>query len=509
MVTTMNKVLKTITSKELTYEQKVLALAGLSENSLDVLNLSDKINSYLDQGALCSLFEGNAPYRPRYIMPDYKKYMKNGSEFLGVDPPTDLDEAITALMIIYKHVPSITSFPVYLGNLDKLLEPFLDGLTDEEIKKKFKLFLNYLDRTITDGFCHGNLGPEESRAGRLLLEVEQTLQNEVPNLTLKYDPDITPDYFAELAICTSLICANPAIANHKAHKDTFKGDYGISSCYNILPVGGGSFTLSRIVLTRLVKLSKSIDHFMDELLPEALGCLGEYMNERVRFLVEESGFFESSFLVNEGLIELDRFTAMFGITGLAEAVNALLADSSKKYGTDEEADKLGEDIMNVIYDFVGKFPTRYCKISGGHFMTHAQVGLENDIGITSGVRIPVGDEPDSLIDHLRHSSRFHKYITTGCGDIFPMESTVKKNPAAALDLVKGAFTLGVKYISFYEEDGELVRITGYLAKKSEMEKFKKGGQTIKNTTHLAAPNYDVNHLADRKVRGRNEESTRK
>ena len=81
MVTTMNKVLKTITSKELTYEQKVLALAGLSENSLDVLNLSDKINSYLDQGALCSLFEGNAPYRPRYIMPDYKKYMKNGSEF--------------------------------------------------------------------------------------------------------------------------------------------------------------------------------------------------------------------------------------------------------------------------------------------------------------------------------------------------------------------------------------------------------------------------------------------
>lgn len=505
----MSEVLKTLTSKELTYEQKVLALAGLSENSINVLNVSDKTSFYLNQGALCSLFEGNAPYRPRYIMPDYEKYIKNGSEFLGVEPPTDLEEAINALMIIYKHVPSITSFPVYLGNLDKLLDPFLDGLTDNEIKKKFKLFLDFLDRTITDGFCHGNLGPEETRAGRLLLEVEQTLQNEVPNLTLKYDLDVTPDDFAELAIYTSLICANPAIANHKAHKNTFEGDYGISSCYNILPVAGGSFTLSRIVLTRLVKLAKNTDHFINELLPEALECLGEYMNERVRFLVEESGFFESSFLVNEGLIEMDRFTAMFGITGLAEAVNALLADTSQKYGTDEEADKLAEKIMNIIYDFVESFPARYCKISGGHFMTHAQVGLESDVGITSGVRIPVGDEPGNIIEHLRHSSRFHKYLTTGCGDIFPMESSIKKNPAAALDLVKGAFTLGVKYISFYEEDGELIRITGYLAKKSEMEKFRKGEQTIKNTTKLAAPNYDINHLADRKVRGANERSTRK
>ena len=42
-----------------------------------------------------------------------------------------------------------------------------------------------------------------------------------------------------------------------------------------------------------------------------------------------------------------------------------------------------------------------------------------------------------------------------------------------------------------------------------MEKFRKGEQTIKNTTQLAAPNYDVNHLEDRKVRGANERSTHK
>lgn len=497
----MNKILDTITSKKLTYEQKLVALASLAENSLNVLEMSDTTKYFFEKGAICDLFEGHAPYKPRYVMPDYEKYFRNGSEFLGVEAPTDLDEAINALMIIYSHVPSVTSFPVYLGNLDRLLNPFLDGLTDEEIKKKFKLFLNYLDRTITDGFSHANLGPEETRAGRLLLEVEQTLQNEVPNLTLKYDPDITPDDFAELAIYTSMLCANPAIANHKAHKDTYEVEYGISSCYNILPVGGGSFTLSRVILTRLVKLAESTEHFLNELLPKALNSLGEYMNERVSFLVDKSGFFESSFLAKEGLIDLDLFTGMFGITGLAEAVNALFADSGKKYGHDKEADDLAEEIMDIIADFVESFPAKYCTITGGRFMTHAQVGLESDVGITSGVRIPVGDEPTNMHEHLRHSSRFHERITSGCGDIFAMESTVKNNPEGALDIVKGAFSLGVKYMSFYEEDGELVRITGYLAKRSEMEKFRKGEQTIKNTTHLAAPNYDVNHLAERKVRG--------
>ena len=70
-----------------------------------------------------------------------------------------------------------------------------------------------------------------------------------------------------------------------------------------------------------------------------------------------------------------------------------------------------------------------------------------------------------------------------------------------LDIVKGAFDLGVKYIAFYEENGDLVRITGYLVKRSEIEKYKKGEQVLQNTTHLGAPNYDNNKLQNRKVRG--------
>lgn len=497
----MNEILNIVTSRKLTYEQKVFSLAHAAEDSLDVLDIPNKTKYYFENKALCSLFEGSAPYRPRYIMLDYDKFIKNGSEFLRIDPPKDLDELLYALMILYRHIPSITSFPVYLGNIDKIIDPFLEGLSDEEIKKKLKLFLNYIDRTITDSFCHANLGPEHTRAGKLILEVEKELQNAVPNITLKYDPDITPDEFAELAIYTSLFCANPAICNHKIHKETYSCDYGISSCYNILPIGGGAYTLSRMRLPDLAKLAKSKEQFLEELLPDCLKALGDYMNERVRFIVEESGFFESSFLVKEGLIDPDKFVGMFGIVGLAECANILMEGTGKKYGHDEEADDLADEIMTVISEFLEKFPARYSKIAGGHFMLHAQVGLESDLGVTAGVRIPIGDEPENMFDHLRHSARFHKFIPTGCGDIFSMETTARNNPGAVLDIVKGGFSLGVKYISFYEKNEDLVRITGFLVKRSEMEKFRNDEAVLQNTTQLGTPNYDNNRLAERKVRG--------
>ena len=45
-----------------------------------------------------------------------------------------------------------------------------------------------------------------------------------------------------------------------------------------------------------------------------------------------------------------------------------------------------------------------------------------------------------------------------------------------------------------------MRITGYLVKRSEMEKFRSHQVVLQNTTHLGTANYDVNHLAQRKVR---------
>lgn len=490
----------TLTSQKLTHEQKLMGLAKAAENGLDVLKIPERTAYFFSTGAINDLFEGHAPYRPRYTMPDYELFMKNGSDFLQLAPPKDLDEALNSLMILYRHVPSITNFPVFLGSLDKLLDPFLDGHSDEEIKKKLRLFLTYLDRTITDSFCHANLGPEETRAGSLILEVEAELKNTVPNFTVKYDPAITPDGFMERAIGTSLACSNPAICNDAANRDVYGCGYGISSCYNILPMGGGSYTLTRVTLTKLVDDAESVDHFLTTLLPECLDCIGGYINQRIKFLVEKSGFFESSFLVKEGLLKKDRFVAMFGVTGLAECVNGLLEAQGCVYGRDEAADALGQQIMDVITERVQAMEALYSPVYGGRFVLHAQVGLDSDIGVTSGVRIPVGGEPEDFFAHLRHSGRFHHYFPAGVGDIFPIASNVQQNPAALLDVVKGAFAAGMHYMSFYSADSDLVRITGYLVKRSEMDKYRAGDVVLQNTTQLGAPNYDDNRLAQRKVR---------
>lgn len=491
---------KTVTSRELTHEQKLMGLAKCAENALDVLNIPPRTKHFFETGAINDLFEGGAPYRPRYMLPDYDKFVKQGSEFLKLSPPQTLDELIFSLMILYRHVPSITNFPVYLGSLDRLIDPYLDGYSDEEICEKLRLFFTYLDRTITDSFCHANLGPQDTRAGRLILQVESKLKNAVPNFTIKYDPDITPDSFMEQAIRSSLECSNPAICNDKANRAPFGEQYGVASCYNILPTCGGAYTLTRVTLTELVKEAKSEEHFLNDLLPECLGLIADYMNERIRFIVEKSGFFESNFLVKEGLLSKDRFVGMFGVTGLAECVNALMKEQGKKYGHDAEADDLAVRIMDRIEQLASQYKALYSPICGDRFLLHAQVGLDSDLGITSGVRIPIGDEPQSFAEHLRHSGRFHHYFPAGVGDIFPIAGNVEQNPAALLDVVKGAFSVGVQYLSFYSADTDLVRITGYLVKRSEMEKFRNHEAVLQNTTQLGAPSYTTNRLEERKVR---------
>jgi len=494
-------VLEIIKSQSLTYEQKVNLLAQAAENTVQVLNVPERTRQYFAQKVIDDLGEGAAPYRPRYILPDYKRFLENGSEFLQLNPPQDLDEALNALLILYRHVPSITTFPVYLGSLDELIEPYTEGVSDEELKKKLRLFLTYIDRTITDSFCHANLGPRETRTGRIILELERELQHAVPNLTLIYDPEVTSDDFLQEALYTSLFCANPAICNHVVNRGTYSVGYGVASCYNVLPLGGGGFTLSRVILARAARLATSIDDFFERVLPDVLTAMAEYMNERIRFIVEESGFFASSFLVNEGLIHSDRFVGMFGFVGLAEATNILLEGTGKRYGHDPEADDLAERIMMALDEFVDKFPALYSPLTGGRFMLHAQVGLSDDVGITPGVRIPVGEEPENIADQLRHAARFQRLITTGCSDIYPMETTARNNPQAMVDIVKGAVDLGVRYLAFYEENSDLVRITGYLVKRSEMEKYRNEQAVLQNTTRFGVDAFAVNKGAERKVRG--------
>ena len=503
---TRNNILETIKNPSLTHEQKVAAMAGLADSLMEVLDLpeglDELLNASVDTKCICDLNEGHAPVRPRYIVPDYERFMREGSKFLQLDPPKDLYEALNSLLIFYKHVPSVTNFPVYTGALDTLLEPFINDVDEEQAKKMLKLFMIHMDRTILDSFSHANIGPKETKTGRLLLEVEAGLVQAVPNLTLKYEEGVTSDEFALAAINTTLHSAKPSFANHKMFKREFGENYAIASCYNGLYIGGGSYTLSRMILGNIAKRSKDIIDFKKNQLPYVMDIMARYMDVRVRFEVEESGFFENNFLAKEGLISRKRFTAMFGLVGLADCVNILFEKEGipGRFGHSEEADSLGTEIMEQIKEFNDNHESPYCEITGGHYLLHAQVGISDDINITPGTRIPIGEEPEEFIDHLLVCNKFHKYFPSGTGDIFPIDSTVNKNPEYLLDIIKGSFRKDLRYLSFYEKDSDLIRITGYLVKRSEIDKLNAGENVLLDTTALGKGSVENCHVLERKVR---------
>ena len=277
----MSEALKIIQDPTLTYRQELVSLARLGESTDDSLRYSDAYYAAKAKGALCDLNEGVMPFRPRYICPDYDLLFRKGCEFLQLDPPKDLLEAVNVLEIFYCHVPSITTYPVYLGDLDRLLEPFVVREDRAYAKKVLGLFLRNIDRVQTDSFVHADIGPEDS------------------------------------------------------------------VCYNGLSIGGGGYTLPRMRLYECSLDAKDPADFLDRELPKYIDLQLEYMDKRVKFIVEESSFFKTNFLVTEGFVKRENFIGMFGVVGLAECCNHLLgiSDVRKGFGMDPEATALGRKIM--------------------------------------------------------------------------------------------------------------------------------------------------------------------
>ncbi len=494
----MNEALQIIKDPTQTYAQKVLSLARYAENSIDILNINKKQQDYRKKKIICDLYEGAAPYRPRYILPDYEKLIKEGCRFLGLEPAQDIWEATNNLLIFYKHVPSISSYPVYLGNIDYLLEPFINDI--DEAYKAIKLFMKHIDRTLTDSFCHANIGPLETKAGNLILKIQKELECSVPNITLKYCEE-TSEEFINKAILTALEVAKPSFANDRMFESELGANYAIASCYNGLIVGGGSFTLVRLNLANLAKKTDSFKDLIDNKLPDAVKLQCQYIEERIRFIVEESPFFKSNFLITEEFVKLEKFTAMFGLVGLAECVNSFIdaADQKNRFGHNDTANSMGLEIIEKLQQEVNKFNSKYCTITNNKFLLHAQVGINDDKGITPGCRIPVGDEPE-LFKQIQVEAKFHKFFPSGIGNIYLFEPTAKNNPESIHDILKGAFKLGMRYFSVHSSDSDVIRISGYLVKKSEIAKLNKGKQVLKGTVVLGKGAVENLSVLERKIR---------
>jgi YjjI family glycine radical enzyme len=482
----------------LTYRQRLQQLALLAENSLDPPPVSAACAEALEKRVICDLYEGNAPYRPRYNLPDYARLLREGSEFLELGPARDLDEALAHLLIAYTHVPSITGYPVWLGDLDELLERFVDGVDDDALHHKLRLFWISLDRMLPDAFTHANLGPRDTRVGRMALRLERELLQVVPNLSLKVHPELTPDALLVDAVETVFACGQPHFVNDPMMAEGLGPSYGVASCYNSLRVGGGSHTLVRLNLREVaLRHHGSRDSFLNDLLPRFVELTAELMESRIRHLVEEARFFEHSWLAAEGLLSLDRYSAMFGVYGLAEAVSLVLEHEGGegRYGHDAPANELAELILRRLADLVAARPLPYCDGNAGRALLHSQSGIDSDLGVTAGCRVPVGDEPP-LLEHLQAVSPHHALFPSGISDVLAFDDTTRRNPRAVVDVIRGAFRTGMRDFTFNLDSNDFIRITGYLVRKSDLVKIEEGARHA--STFLGAGSVAQSHVDQRK-----------
>ncbi|WP_104041165.1 YjjI family glycine radical enzyme [Vibrio hyugaensis] len=472
------------TDSNLSPKQKSNFLALEAEATIPYMTVSDEVSQAMQQGVICDMFEGHAPFKPRYVLPDYAKFLSQGSEYLELAPAEDFDDAINMLTILYHHVPSVTSIPVYLGQLDDVLMPYVGDLTDEQIYKKLKHFWIMLDRTLPDAFMHVNIGPTDNIICRTILKVDAELKQIAPNLTFMYDEAVTPDALLKQATQNICECSKPHIANYPMHANAYEGArFGIVSCYNSLPLAGGSNTLVRMNLKEAANRADNREDFFNNVLPEYHGLMVELMDARASHLHEKSEFFKG-FLTQEGLIEESRFAPMYGIYGMAEAVNVLLEKegSASRYGQDATANELGHAISAKLSELVESTPVKFGL--EGKALLHAQGGISLDLDVTPGVRIPYGNEPDP-VSYVQATAGHHQYYRSGISDILTIDETVKSNPEAMFNLCKGALNAGYREFTANVASNELVRVTGYMVKLSDIAKYDAEGSRT-NTTFLGA-----------------------
>lgn len=492
----MSSVREILADTSLEYFQKKHRLAAWAEGTLAAPAVSSATTKLMADGVVCDMAEGPAPYRPRYVLPDYEQLLRQGSTFLGLQPVHDLHEAMNALQIAYHYVPSITGLPVFLGQIDKLLEPFRTTVPEATWRKLIENFLVYIDRTMPDAFVHANLGAEDTPTARLVLQLERQQRKAVPNLSLKVSTATSDELLLE-AVQTALVTGKPYFVHDAELAGTFGGAYGIASCYNTLPIGGGSHSLVRLDLRTLAHRASSPQRFLDEVLPAGIAAVAEVLRARIAFLVEEVRFFDSSFLVREGLISLSRFTAMVGVFGLHEAVCHLTGGAHM--GSDAAANDLARTIVARAHALVKSEPARYCEATNGKLGFHAQAGLDTDSESTPGVRIRIGKEPHPF-DQIALQAELQRWFDTGVSDICIFDATARGNPQAVLRIIRGAFEKGMRILAINTNDSELVRVSGYLVKRTDLESIKRGESVREQTASIASVSIERMRVFERAVR---------
>ena len=430
----------TLTSQALTHEQKLMSLAKEAENAFDVLDIPPRTRHFFETGAINDSSSRGTPLPPP-VHPARLRSVRPAGQRLP--PPAAALRIWTScsfpLMTLYRHVPSITNFPVYRAIWTPSSTPSWTAGATREARRKLRLFPQpsgpHHHRLLLP--CH--LGPAATRAGRLLLEVLSEVQNTVPNFTLKYDPEVTPDAFAEAAIRCSPACSTrpcAAIPPTGTPLTTTACRAVTTSCPS-----GAAYTPHPGHPHPPGGRRRGVEHFVEELLP-GVPAPDDRLHERAHPLPGGAvRLLPSSFLVQGGPYLRRPPSAHVRRHRSGRGGQPPAPGPGLVYGREGEADALGVRIMEKIDAVVKTLPAAHSpdreplpapRPGGpgprrGHHLRRAY---------------PRGSEPESFADHLRHCARFHPLFPRRVGTSSPSPPMWEQNPAALLDVVKGPSPLG-------------------------------------------------------------------
>ncbi|MDP9463458.1 MAG: DUF3029 family protein, partial [Actinomycetota bacterium] len=65
-----NRATSLVRDGALGYDQKLRRLATLATEGIEYPTISPACREALDKRVICDMYEGNAPYTPRYVLPD-------------------------------------------------------------------------------------------------------------------------------------------------------------------------------------------------------------------------------------------------------------------------------------------------------------------------------------------------------------------------------------------------------------------------------------------------------
>ena len=105
-----------------------------------------------------------------------------------------------------------------------------------------------------------------------------------------------------------------------------------------------------------------------------------------------------------------------------------------------------------------------------------------------------------MLEHIATCAPHHRYFASGVSDIFHVDETATRNPRAVVDIIRGAFTTGMRDFTFNLDGNEFVRITGYLVRKSDLAAIEATGAARHSSDHLAAGAEANFHLTQRAVK---------